>query len=139
MSIPGLTDVYEFSDWAKKHGIKKGQSVTIAGETGGLITVTIIDLETKRKWTMSKRAEVTVDPGYRVRVEADDWVVTGGLLTLRLNGEPVAEFNRWVCVKWATEEKPECTPLVDILAEGMKQAEGNRWHGVRTADDGPAA
>lgn len=39
MPIPGLTDIYQFSDWAKKRGIKKGERVTIVGELGGTITV----------------------------------------------------------------------------------------------------
>lgn len=61
---------------------------------------------------MSKTAEVMIDLGYKQRIVADEWVASNGSLMLRLDGKSVALFNRWVSVKWATEEKlPEYAPL----------------------------
>jgi hypothetical protein len=44
-----------------------------------------------------------VDIGFWVKVYANEWIISPsrGILTLRLAGEPVAEFNRWLCVRWA--------------------------------------
>lgn len=39
MPIPGLTDIYEFSDWLKREYPTKRPSLQINSEVGGLILV----------------------------------------------------------------------------------------------------
>jgi hypothetical protein len=42
MPIPGLTDIYEFSDWIKKEYPKAKSTLQINSEVGGLILVSLI-------------------------------------------------------------------------------------------------
>lgn len=51
MPIPGLTDVYEFSDWMKKECPKQKSALMIKSESGGLIKVSEIRPENgKEDW-----------------------------------------------------------------------------------------
>lgn len=69
MPIPGLTDVYEFSDWLKKEYSKTKPIMYIHPENGGLITVSVA--EDKQQMTKEQADEWWQNIVYSAKSDLD--------------------------------------------------------------------